>query len=75
MKTKGKPKSDEYEIPAEVDFSDGVRGAMAMRIAKRHNLKAILLDRELVKAFGSREKIEAALREYLAQKAKRRKTA
>lgn len=61
------------DIPDEIDFSDGARDGM--EFARKYGRKGILLDRELVTEFESVDEIEQVLREYLARKAKRQRSA
>jgi hypothetical protein len=48
------------DMPAEIDFSGGVRGKYAGKIEPLNNL--VLIEPELFKAFPSEEEVNRALR-------------
>ena len=48
------------DMPAEIDFSGGVRGRYAGKIEPLNNL--VLIEPELFKAFPSEEEVNRALR-------------
>lgn len=52
---------------AEYDFSEGVRGKYARRVAEGSNL--IVLDPDLAAVFPDSESVGKALREYLRMRA------
>lgn len=62
--------SDNEEMPAEIDFSKGIRGKYAKSYAEGTNL--VLLDPEIADAFPDAESVNAALRLVLSAAAKSR---
>jgi hypothetical protein len=57
--------------PNGIDWSKSI----VVDFHERFNLKGVMLDRDLLKSFESMEEVEQALREYLARKARRKRTA
>ena len=60
-------KKAEIDIPAEVDFSNGVRGKYARQLMRKTIY--VPLDEDVSRAFPTREEVNAALRTVMKAQA------
>ena len=65
-----KAKHESDELRPEYDFSGGIRGKYAARVARRTNV--VVLDRDVADVFKTSKAVNAALRSQLKRKPARK---
>ena len=63
MRTSKRQRRDEDQMRAEYDFSDGVRGKYAARLARGTNV--VVLDPDVARVFKTAEAVNDALRSQI----------